>query len=175
MKIACVQELDVSPGKHDAISRHLDEAFADNTRRPGDRSFFVHPPHMRVMCLIDEVIVGHLAIYLRTVRINEMHAVTAAFGDIAVAKAHRRKGIAGGLIEKALTITEEAELDFAWLAGDEPIYAQAAFFATDNVVTRVCWETGETISSSDHDMMVHDLDGWDWDLKARVNLLGPML
>jgi|GEM_PF-2715772 len=175
MKYELIHELDVTPEDHTAFSAHIRAAFAENSASPGDRSFFFEPPHMRIVCRCDGQVVGHLAMFLRTVRVGEVNANTAAFGDVSVAKAYRRRGIAGDLVRRALKVAEDKGLDFVWLAGDERIYFEAGFLATANVVTRVSWETGESISDAAHDMLVHDLDSWDWNDDAPVNLLGLML
>ena len=175
MKFERKHELDLSPKDHEELSEHIGAAFAENSASPGDRSFFFQPPHMRIICRIGDDLAGHLAIYLRTVRVGEQNTQTAAIGDVSVAKAYRRKGIASQLVKEALEIAEDIELDFVWLAGDEQLYFDAGFFSAENEVTRISWDTGQTITNKTHDMLVHDLDGWDWDQDASVNLLGPML
>lgn len=175
MKFEHIHELDVSAEDHLAFSRHINTAFAENSASPGDRSFFFQPPHLRIVCRIDGEVAGHLAIFLRTLRVGEMNCDTAAIGDVSVAKAHRRKGIAGGLVDEALNIAETAGLDFVWLGGDERIYFEAGFFNIENVVIGVDWDSGQMVLGKNHDMLVHDLNGWDWDHSVEVNLLGPML
>ena len=175
MNYELIHEFDVTPEDHIAFSSHIRAAFAENSASPGDRSYFFEPPHLRVVCRVDGEVAGHLALFLRTLRVGEINANTAAVGDVSVAKAHRRKGIALELVKRAIRIGETTGLDFLWLAGDQNIYAEAGFVAINNVVTRVSWETGALVTNDQHDLMVHDLDGWDWEEDDPVNLLGLML
>ncbi len=142
----------------------------------GGRSFFQQRPHLRLIRR-DPDVVGHVAVFLREVRLDGHLKQVLGIGDIATHRAHRGTGIASALLGQALTPPIAGRAEFALLFGRRGLYDRAEFRRAANPIRHVDLTGAEsraiTQTSSDF-LMVRPLRGTNWPEHAPLDLLGAM-
>ncbi|MEN0041108.1 MAG: GNAT family N-acetyltransferase [Pseudomonadota bacterium] len=154
------------------IAHLLDEPFR---RVFGTRTFFQNRHHVRFTAHVGDALVGHLAVGLRAVRLGEEILDVIGIAEVGVDRAHRGQGIARALMEAALEEGRASPASFALLFGDAKIYGSMGFAKAANPVTSTKLEaarTGETITETEHPLMVCPLTDRAWDETLPLDLAG---
>ena len=169
-----IDELRLSKADSEAISALLDESFDGEFE---GRSFFVQRNHLRLVKRVSGLIIGHLALVYRAVRIGENLVTILGIGDVAVAKEARRQGIGMALVDAAMAEAKQTEALFLLLFGEAKIYGRAGFKSVSNTLV---WAEHESFHSTGivrrpgESLMVYQLGATGWDHSAEVDLLGGL-
>ncbi len=173
-QINCLHEIDLDAATHERLKALLYKAFAQNSVRPKGRSYFCQQPHMRLTYSKDDI-VGHLAIYLRVIKVAGQMCETMAIGDVAVSPAYRRQGIANALLDSAIEIARRSEVEFMWLFGSSSLYERAGFKTNSSEVIRLDVITGQLVKNNKHNFRICRLSNDISELGGPIDLLGPAL
>lgn len=154
------------------IAHLLDEPFHGVF---GTRTFFQNRHHVRFTAHKGEQLVGHLALGLRAVSLGEDLLDVIGIAEVGVDEVHRGQGIARELMMAALEEGRQSPAAFALLFGDANIYGGMGFAKATNPVTSTKFKaarTGETITETEHPLMVCPLTERDWDNSPHLDLAG---
>jgi len=141
----------------------------------GTRTFFQNRHHVRFTAHKDAALVGHLAVALRAVRLGNDLLDVIGIAEVGVSKAHRGKGIARQMMAAALEEGRRSPASFALLFGDAKIYSGMGFAKATNPVTSTGFEaarTGETITETEHPLMVCRLTDQVWKNDLPLDIAG---
>ena len=141
----------------------------------GGRSFYQTRQHLRLIHRRDGLIVGHMALQFRAMRLGERLITVACLGDVATDPACRGLGIAAGLLEEAIFLAKASPAEFFLLFGIAKLYGAAGFRQVRN---EMLWtgmqgaRTGATLREPAESLMILPVGASDWDEAARLDLLG---
>jgi predicted N-acetyltransferase YhbS len=141
----------------------------------GGRSYYQQRHHLRLIYREDGMILGHIALALRAIRLGDHLVQTAGLAEVATHPDHRRKGIATALLAETIAAAKRSPAAFCVLFGDEPIYAKSGFVAQQNPVRYTSFvnvQTGEAVTRIKEGLMVMPLRDTAWDPEALVDLVG---
>lgn len=141
----------------------------------GDRSYHQQRHHMRVIARQDGHIIGQMALCYRSIRMGADLVPIMGLADVATTSEQRGRGVAGAMLELAISLVSQSAAEFFVLFGDRPIYAGHGFQAVGNAVTYTSLEnahTGAVITKSNAKLMVLPMTDRLWDAAAPVDLLG---
>ena len=172
MRITRHEETRLTAGLEAEITDLLARCFPTDF---GGRSFFQNRHHARLVAREGEVLVGHLAVCFRAVRLGEELLDAAGFAEVAVDPAFRGRGVGAALIAAGLEEARAARAAVALLFGERSLYAAAGFAAAGNPVTRTDTpgaRTGETLRGPHPCLRVHPLNGRAWNDAATLDLAG---
>jgi GNAT superfamily N-acetyltransferase len=97
------------------------------------RSYFKLPPHFRYLAMTSGVLVAHMGVELRVIRVGS--AVLRTFGivDLCVRTSERSHGLAGQLLADVTELARSCGMDFVILfADDDRIYTRAGWTRAAN-------------------------------------------
>ena len=143
----------------------------------GGRSYFKQRHHLRVVHREGGRIIGHMAVAYRTIRLGHRLVEICGLADVATAPEARGRGVASALLGEALAFARETPAAFFVLFGNRPLYAGHGFARQPNRMRFVAIHDGRLIDvreDTDDGLMVLPLGELPWDVKAEVDLLGPM-
>ena len=128
MKIINVIEYNVSQDLHQQISELFNSCFpAEHTKQ---RSYYKQLPHFRYLVLAEDMLVAHLGVDCRVIRVGD--SIFRIFGviDLCVRQNYRRQGIASQLLTLLAELAHEKSIDFLFLVSyDDRIYLKNGFKA----------------------------------------------
>ena len=172
IEIRRTDEMRLTPQFEAEIARLLEEPFRGVF---GTRTFFQNRHHVRFTAHKDEMLVGHLALGLRAVRLGDKLMDVIGIAEVGVDKDHRGEGIARSLVMAALEEGRASPASFALLFGDAKIYGSMGFAKATNTITSTKFEaarTGETVTETEHPLMVCPLTGRTWNNTPDLDLAG---
>lgn len=172
MQVERIEEVRLSADEDAQINRLLLAAFDDSF---GARSFYQQRHHVRLVVRDAGVIIGHMAICYRAVRLGEMLTTIAGLAEVAVNPAYQGRGIAGQLLSAAIEEVKNTQAKFFVLFGNRPIYAGRGFVEKQNTVTYVDMTAAHTVAvktTSDAELMIMEMSATPWDNHGVLDLLG---
>ncbi len=125
MRIELSIEHEIAPHQHDQITSLRNESFPDAVR---ERSYFKQLPHFRLLAEDDGILIGHLGVDHRVIRVGD--TILSIFGiiDLFVASQRQGNGIASSLLTRITEKAEQNGIDFILLhAVDERLYIKNGF------------------------------------------------
>lgn len=167
-----IEEWRLSRNDEAAIAALLQRAFGEGF---DGRSFFKQRPHLRLIHREGGRILGHMGLGLRAVRLGGRLTDIAALGDVATDPEARGRGIASGLMARAIEEAKASPAEFFALFGDEPLYAGVGFREVHNPIRAVAMTdaiTGEVTEHPSSNLMVLPLRETKWEDGALLDLLG---
>lgn len=163
-----VAEFDVDAAVRAAVTVLLRESFPDYP----DRSYFKLPPHLRLLAYLDGVLVGHLGVEPRLMRVGEQ--VVRAVGVVDLCVRARGRGIASRLLAEVCALDGEYAVLFA---DDDRVYVRNGFTHVDVPVTWLKIHEHRSLGLSERvvpgGMMVRPLAGNPWPA-GEIDLLGHL-
>ncbi len=140
------------------------------------RSFYQQRPHLRVVWREDGI-KAHIALFYRSIRIDDTLTVVAGMGDVACQPAFRGRGIATQLMARAISLASQSQAKYAMLFGARTLYDRAGFRPSKNTYISVDM-TGAKTQSIDtckaNYLMVRPLKNQVWPETATIDFLGPL-
>ncbi len=140
------------------------------------RSFFQQRPHLRVIWR-KERILAHIALFYRSIRIDDDLTVIAGVGDVACHPDFREQGIATKLMDHSLALAAQSQAQFALLFGARTLYDRAGFLPSKNAYTSVDMTGAKTHGVGTRKanfLMVNPLKNRVWPETAQIDFLGPL-
>ncbi len=125
MRIELRIEHEIDSHLHDQITCLRNECFPDAAR---ERSYFKQLPHFRLLAEEDGILVGHLGVDHRVIRVGD--TIVSIFGiiDLFVSGQHQGNGIATSLLTRISKMAEQHGIDFLLLyAVDGRLYLNNGF------------------------------------------------
>jgi predicted N-acetyltransferase YhbS len=174
MQIDRIAEWDLQPEMEIQIADLLGEAFETNF---GGRSYFMQRPHQRYVAQRDGLVIGHLSLTYRAIRIGTRLCTVVGVCDVATLQAARGQGVAGILLQAAMQGAQSSPAEFVLLFGDAGLYGAAGFHPVDNMLHYVDMsgaQTGQLKTAAIDGLKVLPLRAAVWDHAAQIDLLGPL-
>ncbi len=125
MHIELKIEHEIACDQHDQITSLRNESFPDAAR---ERSYFKQLPHFRLLAEDDGVLIAHLGIDHRVIRVGD--TILSIFGiiDLFVSAQHKGTGVASSLLAWITDVAEQSGVDFLLLyAIDGRLYIKNGF------------------------------------------------
>ena len=174
MQIESIDEQDITPEDEKRITRALQRAFSEGFE---DRSFYQQRHNKRFIVRQGDIIIGHMAVCYRSIRMNDQLIRIAGLAEVATDPDFRGQGIASKLMAAVLDYVEGTQADFFLLFGVRAMYEGNGFLAVPNPVTYVDMQGAKTVSVSQLAktyLMVRQMKEIPWDDTADIDLLGHM-
>lgn len=174
MQVEAIDEQNLTPQDEQRIMLALQQAFTEGFE---DRSFYQQRHNKRFIVRNDDVIIGHMAVCYRSIRMNDQLVRIAGLAEVATDPDFRGQGIASKLMTVVLDYVQGTQADFFLLFGVRAMYEGNGFRAVPNAVTYVDMQGAETGSVSllpKTYLMVQQLKDIPWDDTAHIDLLGHM-
>ena len=142
----------------------------------GGRSFYTQRPHLRLVWR-EGVILSHLALFYRAVRLGGVLVDVIGVGDVATAPEARGRGLATGLMTQAVAMARASEARFGMLVGARGLYDRAGFLPAPNPCTHVGMtgaKTGRVTRAKNPFLRILPLGDRDWPGQVELDLMGPL-
>ena len=173
MTIGIYQEYEISPEWHEELMNLRNRCFP---KYPRERSYGKQLPHFRLICTVNDKIVGQIGVDHRVIRVAD--DIFRIFGliDVCVDELYRNRRIASLMIAKLFLLGQEKGIDFLCLmADDHRLYEKNEF----QVVNELCsWlridehkNFGVAVEKLEHVIMIRKVGNRDWP-KGPIDLLG---
>jgi predicted N-acetyltransferase YhbS len=172
MQVERLDEMRITSKDEAQIGALLDAAF--NTEF-GGRSYYQQRHHVRLIVRNADVIVGHMAISLRAIRMGDALVQVAGLAEVATDPDRRGQGIASTLMKAAIAEAQASPAAFFVLFGDQPLYAASGFVTKTNLLRYSSFlgvQSGEVIDAAKDGLMVMSLRDELWDDTAVIDLVG---
>lgn len=172
MKVERIEEMRLTAQDEAQIGDLLDAAFGTDF---GGRSYYQQRHHVRLVVRDAGVIIGHMAISLRAIRMGDALVQVAGLAEVASDPGHRGKGIASTLMEAAIDEVRQSLAAFFVLFGNQPLYVRAGFVEKHNVLrysSLIDVRTGDVINGAKDGVMVMQMTDLVWDDDVIVDLVG---
>ncbi len=143
----------------------------------GGRSFFYKRHHLRLVTREAGVIVGHMALTLRSVQLGDRLVTIAGLAEVATDPTQRGKGIAAALLQTAVAEAKASPAEYMLLFGVAKLYAAAGFHKVSNKMAHVAAKgtrAVRVVSAGDDNLMVMPLRDRPWPDAAPFDLRGPV-
>jgi predicted N-acetyltransferase YhbS len=175
MRIEIVPEHALCAATDAAIGALMDHAFGPGAGY-GGRSHHKLRHHLRVLGWQNALLIGHVALQLRAIRLGGRPVTIAGVGEVAVHPDHRGAGIGTALMRAAIAQAKGTLADFAVLFGYPGLYAPLGFQPQRNPLRYLAWGDGPGAVVTDRieSLMVLPLGPRQWDGRAEADLLGPL-
>lgn len=138
--------------------------------------YFKQLPHYRFLAYDDEMLIGHLAIDYRIMRLNGEAIKVLGVIELCVLEEKRNHYIGSFLLEEAEKLAKNAGADFIFLfskVGD--IYKKHDYKFVDNICTWLKIDEHKTIGIGDEfikdEIMVKEISGKNWEA-GNLDFLG---
>jgi predicted N-acetyltransferase YhbS len=176
MKIEVRNELSLTAQDDAEIGALLDQAFgAIGEDGFQGRSYYKQRHHVRVLGRDAGLLVGHIAMCFRVIRVGDELIPIVGLAEVATAPDQGRKGIASALLRKTIAVARDTQAAFIVLFGSHPIYTKNGFIAAPTQLTYMGIENARSmplVTRVDPDLKLLPLTARAWDDQADVDLLG---
>ena len=172
MRIDLVPEWQLGHADEAEIAALLARCFSADF---GGRSFYQTRQHLRLIHRRDGLIVGHMALQFRAMRLGERLITVACLGDVATDPACRGLGIAAALLREATAVARASPAEFFLLFGVAKLYGAAGFRRVQNEMRWTEMQgarTGATLREPAEALMLLPLGAAEWDEAAVLDMLG---
>ena len=169
-----IAEMDLSAADEAQIVALLARAFDTDF---GGRSYYKTRPHLRLLIRDGGVIVAHMALQFRAMRLGGRLVTVAGLAEVATDPAHRGKGHAAALLQTAIAKARAARADYFLLFGDAGLYVAAGFRTVPNPMIFLQLDgavSGAVTREPAESLMVLPLGADPWDDTAELDLLGGL-
>jgi predicted N-acetyltransferase YhbS len=143
----------------------------------GGRSYYMQRPHHRVVWREDGQIIGHMALFFRSIRIGEELVDIVGLGDVAAHPDARGRGVGGRLLGRAIELSKASPARHFLLFGTRSLYNALGFRTVKNTYRFVDMTGSFTGAVGEQDsscLMVLELTDTPWPEGAKLDLLGHM-
>ncbi|MEL7228562.1 MAG: GNAT family N-acetyltransferase [Pseudomonadota bacterium] len=174
-RFEAVAETDLTQAQEQAIAALIAPVYTQVDFE--GRSFFQQRHHLRFMAWHGEVLVAHMALTYRAVRLGETLWDVMGIAEVVTHPDHRRHGLASHLLAMAREKADARGVDALLLFGTETLYGRAGFVRTLNPLVYVDMKgcrTAQTVEAKSHAMMVLTTGKQTWNSTATVDLLGAL-
>jgi len=175
MNIKRIEEFKLTNQQHQNIGILLKECFS---AYPADRSFYKQLPSFRFLVSEKKIIIAHLAIVHRIVKIEEENFTIFGVSDLCVHPDFQHQKIASMLLEELEKLGKKNNIDFVLLiAQDQKFYKKNGYKTFDNncrwLIINETQSLGIAQRNLDHALMTKSLNGKKWK-KGMVDFLGSL-
>lgn len=122
MHIERIEEFAITTEREALISALLQESFPDY---PKAQSYFKLRPHFRYVGWSEHLLVGHMGVDHRVIRVGDNTYTTFGVIDLCIASAFQRRGLASRLLKLLEALAQETARDAIMLFADDPRLYQA--------------------------------------------------
>lgn len=174
MLVELIPEWQLSPADDRQIATLLSRTFDTDF---GARSFFMQRPHLRLVLRDKALIIGHMALTFRAVRLGGRLTSIVGLCDVATAPELRGKGLASTLLQAAIVQARQSTAEHFLLFGVARLYGAAGFERAANPLIFVDMQgarTGVVKHELAQSLMVLSLTDKIWDQAAPLDMLGPL-
>lgn len=175
MKIIRTIEYDIPANIHQQIIELRNSCFSENVKT---RSYFKQLPHFRYLVFADNLLVAHMGVDHRVIRVG--NSIFTIFGviDLCVVQSHRRRGIASKLLILLTELAREKSVDFLFLVShNDAIYLNNGFKAVSQYCSWLGIEDdrncGVLVEKIEENFMVKQTGDRQW-VNEPIDLLGYM-
>ena len=144
----------------------------------GGRSYFQTRHTWRHVIRQDAMVIAHLAVQLRAVRLGGRLLTVAGIADVATDPNHRGNGLASSLLQAALAEARRSPASHVLLFGTAGLYPAAGFRPISNPLWFLDLTGARTNALCHHasgeHLQILDLTDQPWDDTERLDLLGGL-
>lgn len=138
--------------------------------------YYKQLPHYRFLAYEDEMLIGHLAIDYRTMRLNDLAISVFGIIELCVLEERRNHYIGSFLLEEAEKLARNAHADFIFLFSENGnIYKKHDYKYVDNICTWLKIDDHKSIGIGDEFikdvMMVKEISNKNWEA-GNLDFLG---
>lgn len=138
--------------------------------------YYKQLPHFRLLAYEDEMLIGHVAIDFRVMRLNDQPINVMGIIELCVLEDRRNHYIASFLLEEAEKLAKASTTDFMFLfTKNGAIYQKHNYHFVDNICTWLKINEHKTIGIGDEfiakEIMVKEISGKKWET-GNLDLLG---
>ncbi len=105
-------EHEISLAEHKEITKLRNKCFPDASR---ERSYFKQLPHFRMLVDDDGVLIGHLGVDHRIIRVGNTTITIFGIVDLFVSESYQGNGVATRLLEKVTELAQKSKIDYLLL------------------------------------------------------------
>ena len=131
MQVERIEEMRLTQVDEEQIGALLDRAFGADYE---GRSYYQQRHHVRLIMRAGTEILGHIALSLRAIRMDEQIVQVAGLAEVGTDPHYRGKGIATKLMAAAIQEARASVASFVVLFGDQPLYAGSGFMTKRNIL-----------------------------------------
>lgn len=172
MKVERIEEMRISETDEKAIGVLLNSAFGIGF---DGRSYFQQRHHVRFVVRNGAIIIGHMALSIRAIRMGKKLVQVAGLAEVASHPEHRGQAIASNLMTAVISEARASPAHFLVLFGDQPLYSGVGFITVPNRTLSTSFvdvRTGEKEHRKGDKLMVMPLRDIRWDAEADIDLVG---
>lgn len=172
MQIERLNEFELTPQIETEIADLLAQCFDTDF---GGRTYFQQRHHVRFTARENGVLLGHMALCYRDVRLGDDLTPIWGLAEVATSPAARGKGIATKLLHAAIAFAKTTPAAHFVLFGNRPMYAANGFVSHANTITSLALigaKTGAVKTAPDAGLMVLPLTPQPWNGQTKLDLLG---
>lgn len=138
--------------------------------------YFKQLPHSRLLAYEDDLLIGHVGVDFRIMRLNDQPIKVVGIIELCVLEERRNHNIAGFLIEEVEKLATKANADFVLLFSKiGSIYLKHNYKYVDNICTWLKIDKHKSIGIGDEfikdEIMVKELSGKKWEA-GNLDFLG---
>lgn len=140
------------------------------------RHYFKQLPHYRLLAYEDEMLVGHVGIDYRMMRLNDKSITVFGINSLCVLEERRNHYIGSFLLEEAEKIAGTSSADFIFLfSKNGSLYLKHGFKFVDNICTWLKIHNHQSIGIGDEfiqqEIMIKEISGKKWEA-GNLDFLG---
>lgn len=134
LEIRKYNEFELTKDVQEQIALLLKKCFPDTTYN--GRHYFKQLPHFRFLAYEDDMLVGHVAIDYRMMRLNDTPIKVVGVIELCVLEERRNHYIGGFLLEEVEKLAKNADADFIFLFSKVgTIYKKHGFKYVENIIS----------------------------------------
>ena len=172
--IELIADWDVTAADEAQIAHLLARSFSTDF---GGRSYYQQRPHFRLIWREGGQVIGHMAVMMRAIRLENDLTDVAGLADVATDPDHRGRGIAADMLQAAIAQVRRTQADYFLLFGTAALYGAHGFSPAQNMIRYSDLRgavTGAVKLEKALELRVLPLRGRDWPVDATVDLLGHL-
>lgn len=174
LEIRKYTELELTKDVQEQIAILLQKCFHETDFN--GKHYFKQLPHYRLLAYEDEMLVGHVGIDYRVMRLNDQAITIFGIKSLCVLEERRNIYIGSFLLEEAEKLAQSSNADFMFLfATNGSIYKKHGFEYVDNICTWLKINNHQSIGIGNefiqNEIMVKEISNKKWET-GNLDLLG---
>ncbi|HRH56944.1 MAG TPA: GNAT family N-acetyltransferase [Chitinophagales bacterium] len=174
LEIRKYNEFELTEDIQQQIALLLQKCFPDTAYH--GRHYFKQLPHFRFLAYEDEMLVGHVGIDYRIMRLNGQPVKVTGIIELCVVEERRHHYIGSFLLEEVEKLAKNANADFILLFSKVgSVYIKHNFRYVDNICTWLKIHEHKSIGIGDefiqNEIMVKEISGIKWET-GNLDMLG---